>query len=108
MSARNGTIYLLHYSDPIGDPQNPRGQARHYLGWCESRRLDTRLGQHADGRGAALTRAFVRAGRVFVLARTWKGTRDDERRLKNRKEAPKLCPYCKGRYNLEQFAEPPF
>lgn len=32
----------------------------------------------------------------FRVARTWRGDRNFERRLKNRKNAPRLCPICRG------------
>lgn len=35
-----------------------------------------------------------RAGGSFHLARTWPGGRDCERAIKDRHEAPKLCPEC--------------
>jgi hypothetical protein len=34
------------------------------------------------------------AGGSFRLARTWTGGRDRERAIKNRHEAPRLCPVC--------------
>jgi hypothetical protein len=34
------------------------------------------------------------AGGTFRLARTWPGDRARERAIKDRKEAPKLCPEC--------------
>ena len=27
-----GTVYLLHFLEPIGNPANPRAMAQHYLG----------------------------------------------------------------------------
>jgi hypothetical protein len=37
------------------------------------------------------------AGITFVVSRTWEGDRALERRLKKRKEGPRLCPLCSGR-----------
>src|SRR5262249_15174901 len=34
------------------------------------------------------------AGITWQLARTWPGGRDRERAIKNRHEAPRLCPIC--------------
>jgi hypothetical protein len=34
------------------------------------------------------------AGITWRLARTWPGSRDRERAIKNRHEAPRLCPEC--------------
>jgi len=89
----NGTIYLLHFDAPIGNPDNVRGQARHYLGYAD--RLDRRTLEHMRGRGAKITQALVERGIGFVIARTWPGDRTFERKLKNRKEAPRLCPICR-------------
>jgi hypothetical protein len=36
------------------------------------------------------------AGIKWEVARTWTGDRKFERRLKNGKRAPKLCPVCAG------------
>jgi hypothetical protein len=47
------------------------------------------------GRGAAITRALHEKGIGFVIARVWPGDKKFERRLKNRKEAPRLCPICR-------------
>jgi predicted GIY-YIG superfamily endonuclease len=95
-----GLIYLLHFERPIGDLANPRAQARHYIGFTQNKRtLAQRLEHHREGRGARLVHAFVRAGIAFEVARTWPGTRDDERWLKNRKKASRLCPYCLGGTN---------
>lgn len=43
-----------------------------------------------------LIAAVNRAGIPFVLARTWEGDRQLERRLKRRKGAPRLCPICRA------------
>lgn len=60
-------IYVLHFDQPLGNLNNPRAQAQHYLGWAMD--LTARLAEHAAGRGAAITRAAVERGiswRAFV------------------------------------------
>jgi predicted GIY-YIG superfamily endonuclease len=84
---RVGTVYLLHFSEAYK-------HARHYVGFTTN--LQTRLDEHASGQGARLLQVIVEAGLSFNLARTWRGTRKDERRIKNRKEAPRLCPLCRA------------
>ncbi len=79
------TIYLLHI-------QPCYKHARHYLGITKD--LDARLQLHREGRAARLTQVCVESGRVLQLVRTWEGSRDDERRLKNQKNSPRLCPLC--------------
>jgi predicted GIY-YIG superfamily endonuclease len=68
--------------------------ARHYAGFTTQ--LQQRLDEPANGQGARLIQVILEAGLTFKLARTWQGTRTDERRIKNRKEAPRLCPVCKS------------
>jgi predicted GIY-YIG superfamily endonuclease len=80
-----GTIYLLHFSQPYK-------HAAHYIGFTTD--LPSRLAEHAGGTGARLLQVITEAGLSFQLARTWQGTRKGERRIKNRKEAPALCPLC--------------
>jgi hypothetical protein len=87
-----GTVYLLHL-DP-GLPVTGNRVARHYLGWAE-RDVDGRIAQHLAGRGSPLVAAVLDAGGTVTLARTWTEVdRHFERRLKNRHEAPRLCPRC--------------
>ena len=81
-----GTIYPLLFERSVA-------HAKHYLGWT-SRTTDERHQDHLTGDGSALVR---RAGKSEVV-RTWSGTRDDERRLKNRKNCREFCPVCKPDY----------
>jgi len=83
------TVYLLcfdrHYV-----------HARHYLG--SARNLDARLAEHRNGRGARLLQVIAQAGIGWRLVRTWQnGDRKLERRLKNQKNGPRLCPECAAR-----------
>ena len=81
-----GTIYLLHFDQPVSD------HARHYLGWASD--LAARLEAHREGRGARLMEVCKERGISWHLARTWEGTRDRERAIKDRAESPRLCPDC--------------
>jgi len=80
-----GTVYLIHLDTPYK-------HARHYTGWTHD--LDARLEEHRNGRGARLMEVIKDAGITWRLARTWPGTRVRERAIKDRHEAPRLCPYC--------------
>ena len=82
-----GTVYLLHL-----DP--PYKHARHYTGHAAPGRLHARLAAHAAGTGARLMEVVKAAGGSFRLARTWPGGRTRERQLKDRHDAPRLCPIC--------------
>jgi len=87
---RVGTIYLLHFSRPLG-------HARHYLGWASNlkRRLwvQRRGGPHA----AKILQATHAAGIRLTLVATWTGTRDDERRMKRNNDRARACPKCRNR-----------
>jgi len=83
--AKTGVIYLLHFERPFG-------HAKHYLGWAAH--LDARLAHHTAGTGANLLAHVAAAGIGWNLARTWAGTRDRERQLKNQGGASRLCPLC--------------
>src|SRR5262249_28678879 len=85
--AKPGTIYLLHFSEADR-------HAKHYRGYAAD--LDARLERHRSGQGARLLAVLKSAGVGWECVRTWSGSRALERRLKNRKEAPKLCPVCAG------------
>jgi predicted GIY-YIG superfamily endonuclease len=80
------TVYLLHFDRPYR-------HAAHYLGIASD--LEARIAAHRAGRGARLIEVITAAGIGFVIARTWNGGRDLERRLKNRKNSPQLCPICR-------------
>ncbi len=96
------SIYLLHFSRPyVGQKRNPNAKriqiVSHYLGYAR-RDPHARIAQHQKGQGARLTQVAVAAGIELIPARIWmSGTRRDERRLKNRKNAAQLCPFCHRR-----------
>jgi len=80
-----GTIYLIHLDTPYK-------HARHYTGWTTD--LEARLQAHRNGHGARLMQVITEAGITWRLARTWPGGRARERAIKDRHEAPRLCPEC--------------
>lgn len=93
-----GQVYLLHMDTPyVGARRNPQakrlGIVQHYLGWT-GYDIEHRLEDHAAGRGARLMQVITQAGITFQLARTWPAGRTYERRLKNQKNARRLCPLC--------------
>jgi predicted GIY-YIG superfamily endonuclease len=88
VTAGDEQVYLVHL-----DP--PYKHARHYVGSTE-KDVDVRLEEHRAGRGARILQVQMEAGGDFHLVRTWPGGRDRERAIKDRHEAPKLCPECSG------------
>ena len=97
--------YLLHFDVKIGNPDNPRGQAQHYLGSCKH--LPTRMQQHLRGEGARLTQVLRERNIGFVIARVWPGDRAFERKLKRRKAGPRLCPICRKAARAAQLPPDP-
>lgn len=90
-------VYLIHFSPSYK-------HAKHYLGWAED--IDRRLAEHEIGAGARLTQVAVDAGCRLILARVWEdGDRTLERKLKNRKNAPALCPVCNLTFTLDDVEE---
>lgn len=88
-------VYLLHFERGIGDAGKRHGQAQHYVGYCADGTLRERLAVHRAGRGAAITAYLVGVGIGFEVARVWApGDKKLERRIKDRKEGPRLCPIC--------------
>ena len=92
--------YLIHFSEPIGNPGEPKGQARHYLGVTSA--LDAQLMLHKKKNGAAIMAAVGKAGVSWEVARlwrveTWEESRDLEHALKRRHNNPSLCPCCNPR-----------
>jgi predicted GIY-YIG superfamily endonuclease len=81
-----GVVYLIHFDQAIAD------HARHYLGWASD--LDVRLEDHRKGRGARLMEVCRERGIGWHVSRTWEGTRERERAIKDRAEGPRLCPDC--------------
>lgn len=91
-----GTLYLLHFDRPLGRPESPRNSARHYLGWANGEGVEARLEAHRRGTGARIIRALLEAGGDFELVWTRRGTRNDERRLKNTGHfKDRLCDRCR-------------
>jgi putative endonuclease len=94
-----GVVYLLHFSQPLGNPNTPHGSARHYLGsTCD---LEARLHQHRyEVAGAKIMQACRERGISFEVVRlwrvaSWEEQRDLEIRLKRRHEHNYLCPLCR-------------
>src|SRR5260370_16120104 len=61
-----------------------------------------RLDQHRKGTGARLTQVVREAGISWVVARTWRGGRRLERKLKGYHTGGRLCPICQGKITIEE------
>jgi predicted GIY-YIG superfamily endonuclease len=81
-----GIVYLIHFHSPLG-------RANHYLGWTVN--LQTRMDSHRNNSGARILRACNIIGITWEVVRTWEQEdRHFERKLKNLKNAKRLCPVC--------------
>lgn len=87
-SADFTTVYLIHFNKAYR-------HARHYIGFTTN--LDKRITDHLCGMGARLMEVITNAGIEWRVARTWKGDRRLERRLKGWHNAALLCPLCSGK-----------
>ena len=94
-------IYILQFEQPLGNPAKSRGQARYYIGYCDDGKLEQRISEHRSGTGAKITRAAVRNGIGFRVVITLPGDRAEERRLKKRKNTPKLVAQLLKRQQRE-------
>lgn len=93
------TVYLLHFERPISEDHT----TQHYVG--SAAKLIPRLDMHATHPDARLLQVAQERHIGFALARTWPGGRNEERRIKSRKEGPRLCPICKGDKSYEPWRE---
>ena len=82
-------VYLLHFDRRYR-------HAGHYIGFAKSEHtLPRRIEHHRTGTGARLTQVVSAAGITFDVVRTWPDAdRTFERRLKDQKHGPRLCPKC--------------
>lgn len=92
-------VYLLHFASPIAPGLHT---CQHYIGTAKV--LAERIREHRAGSGARLTEVAKERGIEFSVVRIWEGGRQLERQLKNRKNAPKLCPICSGNHSITQEA----
>lgn len=80
------TVYLIHFDQPLH-------HAKHYMGYTDD--LPKRMELHRSGKGARLMQVVKEKGITWRPVRVWwGGDRSLERRLKNCKNAARLCPIC--------------
>ncbi len=89
------SVYLIHFEQPYK-------HARHYLGFSED--VPGRIRAHRRGKGARLISVVNDAGIDWAVVRIWRNmTRADERKLKHRRDAPGLCPVCRGEESYDEL-----
>jgi predicted GIY-YIG superfamily endonuclease len=99
-----GFVYLVHFTEPIGDLSNPYGAASHYLGW--SREPERRLAAHAAARGARIMREVERRGIPWLVVGTWPGPRTLERAAKRQKSSWRWCVVCREERGMDASVVP--
>jgi len=83
-------LYVLMFDKTLGTPDNPRAQARFYLGYCEDGRLHSRMNEHRRGVGAAITRFCNQAGIGYRPVLVLPGGPAEEARLKRWHNTPRI------------------
>ena len=83
-------VGLIHFAEPLGSPDSH--QAQHYL--FSTGDLDAELTRFRNRPTPKIMAEVNRRGIAWELVRTWPGSRVEERRLKNIKDAVSMCPAC--------------
>lgn len=90
------TVYLIHLDQPMSQGPDPRTgherAARHYVGYSQNFRA--RIDAHRSGEGARLLAVANERGIPWRVVRTWRGTRQLERQIKNSHNTGRFCPVC--------------
>lgn len=76
-------VYILQFVPPFK-------HAQYYIGYCDDERFEERLAEHHNGHGATIVRRALEAGHRVQPLITLPGTRQDERRLKNQHNTPRI------------------
>ena len=98
--------YLIHFEQPIGNPNEPKGMAGHYLGVTSN--LSARLLLHKHKNGSRLMEVVSERSVSWEVAGlwradTWEESRDLEHALKRRHNSPQLCPLCNPRLQPDVY-----
>ena len=86
-----GEVYLFHFHQPLGNPENRRAMASHYVGFAED--LTARLLKQLSGKGAKIVAAALERGISYDLYH-WPATLEVEKLIKARHNTAVYCPTC--------------
>lgn len=86
--AERNVVYCYHFAQAI----SPINGAQHYIGFAAD--LWARDALRRAGRGARLIQVAIERGIAFELVWAVPGSREFERQIKERKQAPRYCPIC--------------
>lgn len=81
-------VYIIKFSEPFH-------HARYYVGYCANGREYQRLEEHRAGRGSKICAAAVKAGIKLSIVAVLPGYRDEELRIKQRKNTPRYVEQLK-------------
>jgi hypothetical protein len=88
----DGWIYTIHLDRPLGT--SGRNAATHYTGWASPDGLLNRLLCHRQGNGSRMMACVAERGIAWHVGALRRGTRDDERRMKQH-GAARWCLTCR-------------
>ena len=82
-------VYLIHFEKKIS-------HAQHYIGYSKDMKtFEKRMKHHGNGNGASILKALNEKGIKYHVVRIWPDADGNyERKLKKRKNAKFLCPFC--------------
>ena len=89
-------IYVIHLDGAM--VMDDHRSARHYIGFVNdeiANALPDRMRQHRLGRGSRFLAAANQRGIVWHLVAVYRGTRVDERKLKDAHHSERYCPICR-------------
>lgn len=91
-------IYILQLDHPLGTSKHT---AQFYIGYAANREtLQRRIEYHRLGKGSRFTQAAVERGIPIHLIAILEGDKSEERRLKNKKNTPRIVRKLKEQGSL--------
>src|ERR1044072_4230656 len=82
-----GYVYIIHLAKPLAG-----SKSCHYVGF--SKEPKKRLWHHRNNSGSHFLREANRQGIEYCMVVLFRGTKADERKLKNCKNTARYCPCC--------------
>lgn len=101
-----GTVYILEFSEALGNADNPRGRAKFYVGWTSRKLAVHRVEEHRNGTGAHITRAAVQQGIKLEVVALFPGDKALEKLIKARKDTPTIMRMLRAGKTPKGFPEP--
>lgn len=90
-ASTQGELYLFHFHTPLGNLQNARAQASHYVGFSDD--LEARIAVQVAGAGAKIVAAAMARGIPYDLYH-WPACLAQEKLVKKTHKTALYCPTC--------------